>query len=117
MENNEVYKTFMVNGRVYEIDEPADRIVGEIVEPIKEIVTVKKNNITYISYGEKSTGKSTILGTLPTFSELTDNVCFYTLVTLFHQIEIDRGMNKASSLRITAFEIFVDELIDCSTEE
>ena len=115
-ENLKSYKTFEFNGKVYENSEPSHEVVSTVVENIREIVTIKKNNIWYISYGEKTTGKSTLMGVLPTFSENEDNICFYTLVTLFNQIEADRSQNRSSALKITAFEIFVDQLVDLTND-
>lgn len=114
--NNQLYKVYGYNGRVYDENEVASEIVSEIVEPIRQIVTIQKHNMCFIAYGEKTSGKSTILGTLPTFSDNEDNICFYTLVTMFNQIELDRSENRASALNIVAFEIFVDQIIDLTND-
>lgn len=116
MENNELYKVYGYNGKIYSQNDEMSEVIGEIVEPIREIVTLDKKDICFISYGEKTTGKSTILGTLPSFSDNEDNICFYTLVTLFTQIEHERSIQKSAALRIVAFEIFVDQIIDLSND-
>ena len=112
VEDLQPYKTFEFNGKVYDKQEPSHEVVSTIVETIREVVTIKKSNIWFISYGEKATGKSTLMGVLPTLSENEDNICFYTLVTLFNQIEADRSEHKVSELKIIAFEIFVDQIVD-----
>jgi hypothetical protein len=112
MENNELYKIYSFNGGCYDhLVEPGD-FVNKLVEPIREIATVDHKDICFIWYGEKSSGKSTLCGTLPTFSDNEDNICFYTLVTLFSQIETDRAEEKESALQIDAFEIFADAIVD-----
>ena len=116
MENNELYKVYEFNGGVYHHDADSSDVVSEVVEPIRDIVTVQNKNIWYISYGEKTSGKSAMMGTLPSFSDNEDNIWFYTLVTLFNRIEADREENKKSALKIVAFEIFVDQIIDMSNE-
>ena len=116
MENDEIYKTYCYNGTVYNQHDDIIEVVSEIVEPIKKIVTKDKKNMCYISYGEKGSGKSTLLGTLPSFSDNEDNVCFYTLVTLFNQIELERLSGREACLSITAFEIFVDQIIDLTND-
>lgn len=116
MDTDEIYKTYAYNGKVYTQHDELVEIVSDMVEPIKQIVTKDRHNMCYISYGEKSTGKSTLLGTLPTFSDNEDNICFYALVTLFNQIELERLAGKEAYLRIGAFEIFVDQIIDLTSD-
>lgn len=55
---------------------------------------------------------SNLLGTLPTFSDNEHNIWFYTLVTLFYQIEQEKKDSKESSLKISAWEVFMDQIID-----
>ncbi|CAI2379068.1 unnamed protein product [Moneuplotes crassus] len=111
-QNEEVYKKYNYNGKIFSHKDPVTEIISDIVEPIRESVTIDKQNMCFVTFGDNAFGKSSLLGTLPSFSDNEHNVCFYTLVTLFYQIEQERSEGKDSVLKISASEIFVDQIID-----
>lgn len=45
MENDEIYKVYGYNGKAYHHEEPSNEIIGEIVAPLREIVTIDKQNM------------------------------------------------------------------------
>ena len=56
-EKNNVYKKYNFNGKIFSQANPISEIVSDTVEPMRQKVTIEKNNMTYVTFGDNSYGK------------------------------------------------------------
>ncbi|CAI2379118.1 unnamed protein product [Moneuplotes crassus] len=105
-------RDFSCRGRIFDHKDSDIAVISEIVEQVREKVTVEKENMCFVGFGENAFGKSLIMGTLPCFSDNEHNIGFYTLVTLFYQIDQERSRGMNTYLKIKASEVFEDQIID-----
>ena len=90
-----------------------DAISRVILERAEKALKVPDKNATVLAYGEKGTGKSMMLGTLPCQLECDDASVLEILINkAFDEIET----METGRLRVKCTEIFVDQLYDLTNE-